>query len=84
MRRNIFVSVVCLALLCLPVAANAGTAEEIIKLTRAQWAAEVAKDQSKSDSILADDYTEFNADFPTLIVGKELNTRFYEAMAKGG
>ena len=84
MRRNICVSVVCLALLCLPIAANAGTEEEVIKLTRGQWAAEIAGDQEKADAILADDYTEFNNNFPTLVDGKALNVRLYEAMAEGG
>ena len=84
MRRVNCVSLVCVALLCLPAVAGAGTEEEIIALTRAQWAAEVAEDAEGSASILADDYTEFNANFPTRIDGKAFNTKLYQAMAEGG
>ena len=84
MRRLTLVSLVCLALLCLPSAVGAGTEEEVIALTRAQWAAEVAEDPEASAAILADDYTEFNSNYPTRIDGKAFNTRLYEAMAEGG
>ena len=84
MRRFSCVSVVCLVLLCLPAIANAGTEEEVIKVTYAQWAAEIAKDAEASTSIMADDYTEFNSDFPTRIDGKALNSRLAEALAEGG
>jgi len=84
MRRISCVSVVCLALLCLPALANAGTEEEVIKATYAQWAAEIAKDDAGSAAILADEYTEFNSNYPTRVDGKALNTRLYEAMAEGG
>jgi len=33
---------------------------------------------------MADDYTEFNAAFPTRIDGKALNTRLADALAEGG
>jgi len=84
MRRFSCVSVVCLALLCLPAVANAGTEEEVIKVTYAQWAAEIANDSEKSAAILADDYTEFNPSYPTRVDGKALNTRLNEALAEGG
>ena len=84
MRRITTVSFMCLALLCLPALANAGTEEEVIKVTYAQWAAEIAGDSEKSASILADDYTEFNQNFPTRIDGKALNRRLSEAMTSGG
>ena len=84
MRRISFVSLVCVALLCLPAVAGAGTEEEVIKLTYAQWAAEIAKDADGSAAIMADDYTEFNAAFPTRIDGKALNTRLADALAEGG
>jgi ketosteroid isomerase-like protein len=79
-----YVSVVCLALLCLPAVAGAGTEEEVIKVTYAQWAAEIAKDADASAAIMADDYTEFNANFPTRIDGKALNTRLADALSEGG
>jgi ketosteroid isomerase-like protein len=78
------VSVVCVALLCLPALANAGTEAEVIKLTYDQWAAEIAKDADASAAIMADDYTEFNADFPTRIDGKALNLRLAAALTEGG
>jgi ketosteroid isomerase-like protein len=84
MRRVNFVSLVCVALLCLPAIAGAGTEEEVIALTRAQWAAEVAENAEGSAAILADDYTEFNSNFPTRIDGKAFNTKLYEAMSEGG
>ena len=84
MRRISCVSVVCLALLCLPAVAIAGTEEEVIKVTYAQWAAEIAKDADASAAIMADDYTEFNSAFPTLIDGKALNTKLANALAEGG
>ena len=83
MRRFTFVSVVCLALLCLPAVANAGVEDEVIAVTYAQWAAEKANDTAKAMEILADDYTEFNSSFPTRIDGKALNVRLAEATAQG-
>ena len=84
MRRISCVSMVCIALLCLPAVAGAGTEEEVIKVTYDQWNAEIAGDSEASESVMADDYTEFNADFPTLIDGKALNTRLANALAEGG
>ena len=84
MRRISCVSAVCVALLCLPALANAGTEEEVIAVTYAQWAAEIANDADGSVAIMADDYTEFNSDFPTRIDGKALNTKLSAALAEGG
>ena len=84
MRRTSLVSLVCVALLCLPAISGAGTEEEVIKLTYAQWAAEIAKDADASSAIMATDYTEFNAAFPTRIDGKALNTTLANALAEGG
>jgi ketosteroid isomerase-like protein len=60
-------------------------AAEIMALARAQWAAEVAG-QSAAEQMTsaADDYTEFNADYPTRIDGKALNTRMWEAFMSDG
>jgi ketosteroid isomerase-like protein len=84
MRRISCVSAVCVALLCLPALANAGTEEEVIAVTYALWAAEIANDADGSVAIMADDYTEFNPDFPTRIDGKDLNTKLSAALAEGG
>ncbi|MCZ6789508.1 MAG: nuclear transport factor 2 family protein [Chloroflexi bacterium] len=46
-------------------------AEELIKLTKAQWAAAIKQDTTAASKILADDYTEFNRDSPTRLEGKE-------------
>ncbi len=64
--------------------ADQATADAVIAMTRAQWAAGM-KDptnvaaQSKD---MADDYTEFNADFATRIDGKAMNSRLAEGVAK--
>jgi len=84
MRRISCVSVVCVALLCLPAISNAGVADEVIQLTYAQWAADIAKDADASAAVMANDYTEFNAAFPTRIDGKALNTTLANALAEGG
>ena len=84
MRRFSFISLVCAALLCVAAVAAAGTEEEVIALTRAQWAAEVAQDAESSAAILADDYTEFNVNFPVRIDGKAFNRTLSDAMAEGG
>jgi ketosteroid isomerase-like protein len=58
-----------------PVAAadNPKVAAEVMALARAQWAAEIAgKPTAQQLDSLADDYTEFNVDYPTLLVGKTL------------
>ena len=50
-------------------------ADEVIALARAQWAAEIAgKGASDQLAAVADDYTEFNQDYPTLLVGKTMAT----------
>ena len=49
---------------------------EIMALARAQWAAEIGKQPVATQlSSLADDYTEFNPDYPTRLDGKELAMR---------
>jgi ketosteroid isomerase-like protein len=55
---------------------NPQVAAEIMALARAQWAAEIAGAPMAQQNVsLADDYTEFNGDFPTLLVGKAMATR---------
>jgi len=62
--------------------ADAGVEEDVIALTKAQWAADMAKDAEEGSSILADDYTEFNPEFPTRIDGKALASRLNEATSQ--
>jgi ketosteroid isomerase-like protein len=58
---------------------NPQVAAEVMALARAQWASEIAGEpMAQQNASLADDYTEFNGDFPTLIVGKTMATRMGE------
>ena len=58
---------------------NPQVAAEIMALARAQWASEIAGAPMGQQNVsLADDYTEFNGDFPTLLVGKTMSTRMGE------
>jgi Domain of unknown function (DUF4440) len=58
---------------------NPKVAAEIMALARAQWASEIAGEPMAQQNVsLADDYTEFNGDFPTLLVGKTMATRMGE------
>lgn len=74
-----------LAFVALPGAVVAQDAEEIMALTRAQWAAEDGnKPASETQATVADDYTEFNPIVPVLVEGKALSGRFYEASRQSG
>ena len=58
---------------------NPQVSAEIMALARAQWASEIAGAPMAQQNVsLADDYTEFNGDFPTLLVGKTMSTRMGE------
>ena len=58
---------------------NPQVAAEVMALARAQWASEIAGAPMAQQNVsLADDYTEFNGDFPTLLVGKTMSTRMGE------
>ena len=60
-------------------AENPQVASEIMALARAQWASEISGAPMAQQNVsLADDYTEFNGDFPTLLVGKTMSTRMGE------
>ncbi len=63
-------------------AASKDVADEIISITKAQWAAEMKKDSSTAMKNIASDYTEFNFTYPTRLDGKELNQRLAEAQAE--
>lgn len=68
------------------VAADAsGSAAEVMAAAKAQWAAENQnKPASQTLASLADDYTEFNGDVPTLLEGKAMAATFYTASLLGG
>src|SRR5207253_4633548 len=58
---------------------NPQVAAEIMALARAQWASEIAGAPMANQNVsLAEDYTELNGDFPTLLVGKTMSTRMGE------
>ena len=52
---------------------NPQVAAEVMALARAQWASEIAgQTPAQQLASVADDYTEFNGDYPTLLVGKDM------------
>ena len=58
---------------------NPRVAEEVMALARAQWASEIANEpMAQQNASLAEDYTEFNGEFPTLLVGKTMASRMGE------
>ena len=59
-------------------------ADAVMKMAKGQWADEIANPGEASDGDIADDYTEFNQDFPTRIDGKAMADRLYEAMSDDG
>ncbi len=60
-------------------------AADVMALARAQWAAEAAgKSVAEQSASIADDYTEFNPDFPVRLDGKALTDRLYEAQLRSG
>jgi ketosteroid isomerase-like protein len=57
--------------------------DEVIAVTKAQWAAEMKNDVATAMKNVADDYTEFNGDYPTRLDGKQINWKLAEATAGG-
>ena len=58
---------------------NPRVADEVMALARAQWASEIANEpMAQQNASLAEDYTEFNGEFPTLLVGKTMASRMGE------
>jgi ketosteroid isomerase-like protein len=58
---------------------NPQVTAESMALARAQWASEIAGEPMAQQNVsLADDYTEFNPDLPSLLVGKTMSTRMGE------
>ena len=70
-------------ILAAPTSAIADVADDVIALAKAQWAAELANaPAAKVMETGADDYSEFNPQYPTRIDGKALNSKFAEAAEK--
>jgi ketosteroid isomerase-like protein len=59
--------------------ANKQVADELIAMTKAQWAAEMKHNAAESMKNVADEYTEFNSDYSTRLDGKAINVRLEEA-----
>ena len=64
--------------------ADQATADAVIAMTKAQWAAGIkdptnVAEQSKD---MSDDYTEFNGQYATRLDGKAMNSRLAEASGK--
>lgn len=63
---------------------NPKVAAEVIAITKAQWAAEIANDPGKANESIADEYTQFGPNFPVRLDGKALNNRIVEGLDQGG
>lgn len=59
------------------------TADEVISITKEMWAASARGDLAGSTKYMADDYTEFNGDYPTRLDGKSINMALAEANMGG-
>ena len=82
MKKSNFMIILGL-ILTAPTSAIADVADDVIALAKAQWAAELANaPASKVMETVADDYTEFNPQYPTRLDGKVLNKKFAEAAEK--
>ena len=64
--------------------ADQATADAVIAMTKAQWAAEIKDPTSVAEQMkdASDDYTEFNGDYATRLDGKAMSSRLAEATAK--
>jgi ketosteroid isomerase-like protein len=89
MNRPLSLAVLGATLIVISNAAVAGedakVAADVIAITRAQWAAEAqGKSVAEQNAALADDYTEFNPDYPIRLDGKALVSSINEAQARSG
>lgn len=80
------VAVFCFTMLSASVSAQSDKeiADAVIKMAKGQWAEENANPGKASSAAIADDYTEFNQDFPTRIDGKAMADKLYEALSDDG
>jgi ketosteroid isomerase-like protein len=77
LRKLAIGGTVCAAFLTTPAMAGEDpkVAAEVMALARSQWASEMAGESaSQQMAAVADDYTEFNPDYPTRIDGKTMAT----------
>ena len=83
MRRILLLAVLSVIASGLPLSAasNQQVAEEVIAITKAQWAAEIGGTVGSRLEVAADEYTEFNENAPTRLDGKALNMKVAKANA---
>ena len=64
--------------------ADQATADAVIAMVKAQWAAQIKDPTNVADQTkdMSDDYTEFNGDYATRLDGKTMNSRLAEAGGK--
>jgi len=64
--------------------ADQATADAVIAMVKAQWAAEIKDPTNAAEQMkdASDDYTELNADYATRLDGKAMSSRLAEAGAK--
>jgi ketosteroid isomerase-like protein len=64
--------------------ADQATADAVIAMTKAQWAAGIKEPTNVADQTkdMSDDYTEFNGQYATRLDGKAMNSRLTEAAGK--
>src|SRR5438093_12923442 len=64
--------------------ADQATADAVIAMTKAQWAAEIKDPTNVAEQAkdMSDDYSEFNGDYATRLDGKAMNSRMTEAAGK--
>jgi ketosteroid isomerase-like protein len=64
--------------------ADKATADAVIAMTKAQWAAEIKDPTNVAEQMkdASDDYTEFNGDYATRLDGKTMNSQLAEAAGK--
>ena len=88
MRKTTLVIAVFVSIAAITINASAQSNEEIAKavmaMAKTQWAQENAKPGKAFKADIAEDYTEFNPNFPVRLDGKALTSAMYEAMQSGG
>jgi ketosteroid isomerase-like protein len=64
--------------------ADKATADAVIAMVKAQWAAEIKDPTNVTEQMkdMSDDYTEFNGDYATRLDGKAMNSELAQAGAK--
>ena len=64
--------------------ADQATADAVIAMVKAQWAAEIKDPTNVADQMkdASDDYTEFNGDYATRLDGKAMSSQLAEAAGK--